>query len=271
MSTMANVENERGMTLTEILVAMIIMGVLASLLLPAVAEARRRARSLKCVAQLKGIGAAIKTYEVDFRDYPPWLSNLVPMYLGEGAAVSPRALICPNDYANPPGGEGRLSQTITGIDKCDELDDIEMAGAGSENVFTGKGRWTPEQEKTPPATVRNVVVQWCSYSYEFGIAACSIWKGGNYPDLLGNRDGVTSWREVKLHAERDGYIDAQGNRDPTKAYDGRVPIVRCYWHLPAGAQITFPCDPRLYVWNLRCGDMSVSRSDPSNDGWQKEQ
>jgi len=182
-----------------------------------------------------------------------------------------KPLVCPNDFGNPPGAEGRLSPTITGIDPYEELNDTDKGTESGQPVYIGKGRWSSDQPKTSPLTARNTQIKYCSYSYEFAIPECSYWTGGVYPDQLGNRDGVNSWREVKTFVERDGYIDAQGNMDPTKAFDGKVPIVRCFWHIAPGSEISMlRSDPRNIVWNLRSGDMSVSRSNATKDGWQKD-
>lgn len=257
-----------GITLTELLVVIIIMGVLASLLMPTIVKVRDKARRAQCINQLKQIGIALKTFQVDNGDYPSWLSNLHPTYIGERWQ---KTLICPNDYANPPGSEGRLSRTIVGIDRYEELNDCEGSVVSGQPVYVGKGRWSPDQPKVSPHSVRNPLVRGCSYSYEFAIPQCSYWTGATFPDDLGNRDGVVSWREVKTIAEGEGIIDSQGHRDPTKAYDGRVPIVRCFWHLPPGSTILMRSDPRMIVLNLRCGDMSVNLSDATEDGWKKDQ
>ncbi len=59
-----------GFTLVEILVAITIIGVLVSLLLPAVNAARDAARRVQCVNQLKQIGLALATFESAQRALP---------------------------------------------------------------------------------------------------------------------------------------------------------------------------------------------------------
>jgi prepilin-type N-terminal cleavage/methylation domain-containing protein len=274
---MKKVQNEkiRGMTMTEILTVLVIIGALAAIAYPTILKMRSWGRTVKCVAQLRDIGTALKLFQVDHGDYPPWLSNLSPNYLRQvdigDSITKQKPLVCPNDYADPQGSQGRLSTTIKGLDPYPELNDTEVSSGGGQPVYVGKGRWTQDQPKSASAAIRNHDVRYCSYSYEFALPECSYWKGELYPDQLGNRDGVVSWREVKTIAESQGIIDAQGNIDPAKAFDGKVPIVRCFWHIAPDSMVSLiRSDPRNVVWNLRSGDMSVSRSDPTQEGWQKD-
>jgi len=62
----------RGFTLIELLVVVAIIAVLAAMLLPALSQARERARSATCMSNLKQIGIAFHLYLNDYNEfYPP--------------------------------------------------------------------------------------------------------------------------------------------------------------------------------------------------------
>ncbi|MDT8391538.1 MAG: type II secretion system protein [Lentisphaeria bacterium] len=100
----AKSSSTKTFTLIELLVVIAMIGILMSLLLPALKQARDRAQEMACASNLRQLGIAVIGYTVDFHDFLPQPSQDadIPDASARGTALWFNALDC---YL----GEERLS------------------------------------------------------------------------------------------------------------------------------------------------------------------
>jgi len=124
---------DRAFTMIELLIVIACLGILAALLLPALARPKVYAQKINCVNNLKQVGVAFRTWALDFGDkYPPQVSitNGGTMELVNSGTVylhyqvmsnelsTPKILVCPEEAARQRWTANTFGLGVPGEHNC---------------------------------------------------------------------------------------------------------------------------------------------------------
>ena len=97
-------KTQRGFTLIELLVVIAIISILASILFPAFASAREKARQISCASNLRQLGLAFQQYTPDNDDTMPNVTDGQNKCTGKGHGGKKGGWTCTSDRSGPAAG-----------------------------------------------------------------------------------------------------------------------------------------------------------------------
>ena len=194
---------KQSFTLIELLVVIAIIAILAGMLLPALNQARERAKTTTCLNQLKQLSLACEMYRNDYRDrMPPWISTLYPNYMS-----SLDVYHCPKDGNGPD----------TALKDWDQRGLIDSKYSDAYDVPGKEGSY---------GNPTNDDVEKISYFYEFTESPCEFAKE------VGETGNMT-WNEYKTRNVKHDTCTLDGPYKDRKysSFLSYFPVVRCLWHV----------------------------------------
>ena len=152
-----------GFTVLELLAVIALIGILAAILLPALARAREAGRRVACLSNLSQIGIALRIYADENNRELPWSGGNNDAYclvsLHADASLSPFLFVCPSDSSF---FDEELYDYETGrpLDMTKLSHDLNTVGLRGSYDYFGAYTRTPIATPLPTRQAAKVPIMW---------------------------------------------------------------------------------------------------------------
>jgi len=250
----AGAPKRRAFTLTELLVVLAIVGVLAALLLPAIGRAQAKARDIRCMSNVRQLSLALSRFVSQNAAYPLFINFGAPQNIFPEHSSSWRASIVPDGLSPPSRPEAHAFEG--GVWDCPAASKPGNWPANegySDYGYNGYGMGTSAPDDglglgghlgDPGAQ------QWSSPVKESEVVALA--------DTYALGDGLVGWKERVADGRSGIWRHREEVRDPgsparaQRRHHGLANIAFCDGHVEAVALQTLfadESDSALRRWN----------------------